>query len=242
MSETPDLSIIIRIEKLMRQGEDSGCTPEEREAFQQKAAELVERHRIDRSLIGGHLSEDDKIVDVAVGPFDGVYGRVRIDIVHVVANAYDCKLYWRGYGNKRTLHCYGFRSDTDIVISLGNRLLADADLRVDCMRGYDLKATLNARRGFYMGYREAVDDRLSQARRTVRETMQAEGADVQSAALVLVDRKRQVHEDYAAKHGRLRQAGGVQGAYAGHEQGRQAGSQVSLAVQNQVGGRKALGR
>jgi len=226
----------------MRQGEDPGCSPEEREAFQAKAAELVERYRIDRSLIGGHLDSDDVINTVVVGKFDGVYGRVRIDVVNAVAAAYDCKVFWQGYKNYRTLKCYGFKSDTDIVVALGNRLLADADLRVDCMRGYDVKATLNARRGFYMGYASAVSERLRQARRVVRETMQAEGTDVQSAALVLVDRKRQVHDQYLAEHGRMRHAGGVQGAYAGHAEGRQAGSQVSLAVQNQVGGRKALGR
>jgi hypothetical protein len=241
---TPDLSIVIRIEKLMAQAADRGCTPEEREAFEMKAAELIERYRIDRSLIGGHLAADDKIITQRIGAFDGVYGRVRIDLVNAVASAYDVKLFWSGYGNKRSVTVYGFKSDVEVVQALGNRLLADADLRVDCLRGYDLKHTLNERRGFYMGYAQAVRSRLREARLHVETQAKAEGVDIQSVALVLVDRKRQVNDAFRDQHGGLRSAGGIQGGTSnGHSAGHYAGSQVSLAAGNQVGGgRKAIGR
>ena len=240
---TPDLSIIIRIEKLEAQAADKGCTEAEREAFQVKAAELAQRYRINRSLIGGHLAADDKLGTVRVGAFDGVYGRVRIDIVNSVALAMDCKLFWSGYGNKRTVQVYGFKSDTDIVLLLANRLLADADLRVEYLKGYDLKHTLNERRGFYMGYSQAVGKRLRDARLHVEQEAAAEGVDIASVALVLVDRKKQVNDMFREQHGRLRSAGGVQGGgWDGHAQGHQAGSQVNLAAGNAVGQTKAIGR
>ena len=124
MAETPDLDLIIRVEKLLAQGADPGCTEAERESFQAKAFQLIERHRIDRSLIGGHLAADDVIITDTVGDFNGIYGRVRIEIVDAVAQAFDAKLFWTGYQNSRRLKAYGFRSDIDQVIALVNQLFA----------------------------------------------------------------------------------------------------------------------
>jgi hypothetical protein len=242
-NQTPELSIIIRIEKLLAQASDRGCTDAEREAFQVKAAELIERYRIDRSLIGGHLKADDKLGTVVVGKFDGVYGRVRIDVVNAVATAMDCKVFWSGYKNFRTLKLYGFKSDQDVVVALSNRLLADADLRVQYLKGYDVKHTLNERRGFYMGYASAVSSRMLAARRQVESQAAAEGVDMASVALVLVDRKKQVNDMFRADVGSLRSAGGLNGGgWDGHAQGHQAGSQVNLATGNAVGQTKAIGR
>lgn len=262
MSDQPDLSLIIRVEKLLAQANDPGCTEEERDAFQTKAGALIERHRIDRSLIGGHLAADDQITTLEVGRFDGVYGRVRIDIANAVAESFDCKLFWQGYQNHRRLKVYGFRSDCEVVIALANRLLADADLRVQRVeldehavdmynpdngtfyknrQGALQAARLRERRGFYMGYASAVRRRLRAGREDAEREAQADGVDTQSAALVLVDRKRQVNDQYRSM--KIKAAGGIAGGgYSGHDAGHAAGSQVSLAHQNQVGSRKAIGR
>lgn len=260
--QTPQLDIIIRVEKLMAQAADKGCTEEERDSFQRKAAELIERHRIDRSLIGGHLKADDVITTLTVGKFDGVYGRVRIDLANAVLAAFDCKVFWQGYKNERTLRGYGFKSDLELSIALVNRLLADADLRVQAVQagyvdmynaengtyyksrqGAVMAARLAERRGFYMGYASAVRDRLAAAKTAAEAGAVADGVDVHSTALVLVDRKRQVNDAYRERYGNLKAAGHINGAgHAGRQAGQQAGSQVSLAHQNEVRGQRALGR
>ena len=239
---TADLNILIRIEKLLAQSEDRSCTDPEREAFQAKAFELMERHRIDRSQVGGHLAADDVITEQTIGDFNGIYGRVRIDVVHSVARAMDVNIFWSGYKNYRSLKAYGFKSDIDRLIPLANRLLADADLRVKAIgQGWSMKDTIRERRSFYLGYGDAISTRLRQARKAAEATAVAEGVDLTSTALVLVDRKRQVSEAMASK--RLRSAGGINGTSgSGHSAGYQAGATADLSSRNSVGNQKALGR
>jgi hypothetical protein len=260
MTTTPDLNLIIKIEKLLAQSEDPTCSPAEREAFQAKAFELIERHRIDRALIGGHLAADDVIVTDTVGDFNGIYGRVRIEVVQAVARAFDCKLFWTGYQNTRRLMAYGFRSDVDQVIALSNRLLSDADLRVQFVeppehvdmynssgdryrskQGAVQAATVNERRGFYSGYASEISDRFFHAQQSAKLAATNEGVDVTSAALVLVDRKRQVNDAYRSLN--TRAASGIDGGGSGgYHRGREAGRNADLSHSNQVGSRKALGR
>jgi hypothetical protein len=244
MSDAPDLDILIRIEKLLAKGDDPGCTVPEREAFQNKAFVLMERHRIDRSQVGGHLAADDVIMTQSVGDFNGIYGRVRIGIVDAVARANDVQLFWSGYQNFRHLKAYGFKSDIERVIPLANRLLADADLRVRLMpNGYDKRDTLNQRRGFFQGYADAVAQRLRTARREAEAEAIADHVDVASTALVLVDRKRQVNESLREAHGNLRSAGGINGGgMGGYAGGTEAGRNADLTNRNAVGSRKALTR
>jgi hypothetical protein len=259
--QTPDLNLIIKIEKLLAQSEDPTCSPAEREAFQAKAFELIERHRIDRALIGGHLAADDIIVTDTVGDFNGIYGRVRIEIVDAVARAFDTKLFWTGYQNTRRLKAYGFRSDVDQVIALSNRLLSDADLRVQFVEppeyvdmynssggryrsrvGAVQAATIRERRGFYSGYADEIARRLRAAQQAAKTSATEAGVDVTSAALVLVDRKRQVNDQFRSQVS-TRAANGIDGGGSGgYSRGQDAGRNADLSHSNQVGSRKALGR
>lgn len=243
-TETPNLNLLIRIEKLLAQSEDPSCTVAEREAFQNKAFELMERHRIDRAAVGGHLAKDDVITTEAVGDFNGIYGRVRIEIVDAIATANDVKLFWTGYQNTRHLKAYGFKSDIDRVIPLANRLLADADLRVKLLEAsYSMKDTIRQRRGFFQGYADSISMRMNAARRTAETAAKADGIDVASTALVLVDRKRQVNEALRQSNPRLRSAGGINSpGIDGYIGGQQAGRNADLTNNNAVATRKALGR
>lgn len=237
----PDLDILIRIEKLLAKSEDQSCSEPEREAFQAKAFQLMERHRIDRALIGGHLAADDVITQEKIGDFNGIYGRVRILIVDAVADAFDVEIFWKGYKNFRALHGYGFRSDIEKVRVLSNRLLADADLRCKFLNGYDMKDTLRQRRGFFEGYADAIGGRFLVAKAQAFEDAQKEGIDTASAALVLVDRRKQVNEEYRAKI-KARPASTIGGGgYEGYGAGHTAGKQADLSHGNSVGGsRKAI--
>jgi hypothetical protein len=238
---TPDLDILIRIEKLLAQSEDPSCTTPEREAFQDKAFQLMERHRIDRSQVGGHLAKDDVIETQIVGEFNGIYGGVRIDIASAVATANDIQIFWNGHQNLRTLKAYGFKSDIDRAIPLINRLLADADLRVKLLeKSYDMKDTIRQRRGFYSGYADAIYFRLLAARDAAEKQANDDGVDIASTALVLVDRARQVNESLRASM-YIRKAGGTKPTGAdGYDHGNMAGRNADLSNRNAVGSRKAL--
>lgn len=261
----PDLSILIRVEKLLAQAADPSCTEPEREAFQEKAFELIERHRIDRAAIGGHLAADDELGTFKLGRFNGVYGRVRIQVVQAVADNLDVQIFWRGYQNTRNLHAYGFKSDVERVQALTDRLLADADLRVASLqpdptvisnyaddgsrykseRGAILAATVRERRGFYVGYADAVRSRLHRATKAATAAHREETSEAQaeSVALVLVDRARQVRESYRAVHPGIKSASSVTSAgFSGHSEGYAAGSQADLTDRNAVRSQKALGR
>lgn len=241
---TPDLDILIRIEKLLAQSEDPSCTTPEREAFQNKAFELMARHRIDRSQVGGHLAKDDVIETQVVGDFNGIYGRLRIEVVQAVAEANDIKLFWNGYKNFRHLKAYGFKSDLDRCIPLMHRLVADADLQVKLIeKSYDMKDTLRQRRGFYDGYADAISGRLLVARIAAEQQAASEGVDVAGTSLVLVDRARQVNDSLRQNMGNLRKAGGLNDTgHSGYGNGHAAGTRADLSNRNQVGSRKALGR
>jgi hypothetical protein len=241
-TSTPDLDIIVRIEKLLAKSEDKGATEAEREIFQAKAFELMERHRIDQALIGGHLKADDVISQQKLGDFNGTYGRVRIQVVAAVARAFDVEIFWKGYGAKRAVFGYGFASDIEQARVLSNRLLADCDLRAQLIRGWDQGDTMQQRRGFYLGYAQAIDVRFRKAYEVALKQAQDEGVDTASAALVLVDRKKQVNEEYRNKI-KARPAGGLGGGSStGHGQGYSAGSQADLSHGNSVGSRKAIGQ
>lgn len=261
-----DLSIIIRVEKLLAKAADPGCTEPEREAFQAKAFQLMQEHRISEAQLGGHLDADDVLGTYPLGDFNGIYGRVRLQMVNSVASAFDVQIFWRGYGNKRSLYGYGFKSDADRVVTLTNRLLADADVRAKGLtvhqddvtmlnpddgsyyrseKGALQAAVVRERRGFYLGYADAVRSRLrtATAAATSAHAEEVGAAASQSAALVLVDRKRQVNEGFRAAHPNLSTAGGLNSAGgSGHSAGYSAGSRADLSSQNTLRSQKALGR
>jgi len=241
---TTDLNIIIRIEKLLAKAEDPGCTPAERESFQDKAFELIERYRIDKASIGGHLAADDVIITGKVGDFNGIYGRVRIQIVTEIADSMDVQIFWAGFKNTRHLKAYGFRSDVDRVIALAHRLVLDADAQVKLVaNSYDMKDTLRQRRGFYEGYAWSIGSRLRTARQTAEANAARDGIDMVSTALVLVDRKKQVNEKLRSDNPNLKEAGKLDASgYDGFEHGSVVGSRADLTNQNAISHRKELGR
>ena len=198
-----DLNIIIKIEKLLAMAGDSGCTPEEREAFHEKAMEMMHEHRLTQADVGGNLAADDKLVNVKFGQMDGTYGRVRLNLLAGIADGFDVKTYWLPRGNKRTAMLYGFKSDVDAVVALANRLIADADMRAKLLTADPAEyasaqqaaaGLIRERRGFYLGYASEIADRLCRTRAAAEKVAAAAGVNVESAALVLVDRAKQVHD------------------------------------------------
>jgi hypothetical protein len=245
-----DVALLERVAKILRQSEDPGATLPEREAFANKAANMMARFRIERSMLEGVLDEDDVIGDYPFGPISGgTYSRVRVEIANAVARAFDCNLYWRSYGNgPKQLTIFGFKSDAELVILLGKRLLAEADSQVGEITGEPdwwgettKTATMRARRSFYSGYAHEVGRRLREANALARAEAESEGVNVTSTDLVLVDRRKQVNDAYKSK--RVRSAAPTSGGFnsSGYSAGTQAGRNANLSTSsNQVGNRKAI--
>lgn len=242
-----DLSIRQRIEKLFVQASDSGCSPAEAEAFEAKALALLAKHRLTKADVTGTLSKDDHLTtQVFEGrAMDGIYGRARISVLTAIARPFDVELFWNNKGGlRRQVSLFGFKSDIEMVCLLANRLIADVDMRVAALpsrrKAHDLIAD---RRGFYFGYASEIKRRLEEARNTAESEAEAEGVDVKSMALVLVDRKAQVKEALRREHGLMRSSGVTlrSNANSGHEAGKEAGRKADLTTGNGVrGARGAL--
>jgi hypothetical protein len=260
MKEVADLTVVVRIEKLLAKADDAGATAEEREAFQNKAMELIARHRIDEAQIGGHLDSDDVLDSYRYGEITGgLYGRVRLNVVNVVCSANDVEIYWTNVGSgPKMVMMYGFRSDCDASRALGGRLLADADFQAQNVRSVSVGSqtsifdgdtrqtsgsTTADRRSFYMGYADEIRSRFDLARRAAEDAAERDGVDMTSTALVLVDRAAEVNRTFRSKV-KARPAGQIAAASAaGHARGRVAGANADLSSGNSVsGGRKQLGQ
>lgn len=246
---TADLSIIIRIEKLLKMAEDAGATEAERDLFQAKALELMERHRIDRSAVGGHLDDNDKIEDrkIATVPA-GAYSRAWVSLAHHIGSALDCHSYFMSPRNIYTgrtetqIWLVGFSSDLDLAKTLYDRLSTDCEARAAAEVASSPGQTLSLRRSFILGYAKVIGQRLAAAKQTARTEAEAEGVDVRSTDLVLVDRAQQVNDEYQRRN--YRQASPMAAvSSSGYVKGAAAGRQADLSHGNSVsGGRRQIER
>jgi hypothetical protein len=252
---TPDLKLVIKIEKLLAQAADPGCTPAEREAFDNAALSMMAKHRIDRSMVGGNLAADDvlgkhRYGDIVVGPYVGVLS----GIVSAVASGYDSRILydnrtpspWSDEITKacRRIQIYGWKSDADLVRTIAERLVADAMMQASAVKGFDRGDTVAERRSFLLGYSLEIDRRMREATDAARAAAIEEGIDVASTDLVLVDRKAQMNEAFDKLRLRAGTApSAVTGGNSGFTAGRAAGSSADLSTgSNSVGTTKAIGR
>lgn len=254
-----------RISKLLNQAENPAATPEEADAFMQKAAQLMVEYAIDEAMIAQvrGLSIDELVQDQFT--YTGIYRNGTQQLGAAVAMHFGLKVVMGhdSYSKPivKPLHLAGFRSDVERA-----RLL-DTSLQLQCvsaMRQWqqtvdfswmDKGLAFRTRRDFVFGFAEGVSTKLAMAKReAVREAKLHEaersGADAADAAksvdLVLVSRNDRVNEFYdTVWGGRTRKvnhrfAGGGAGARG---QGRVAGQNANTNTGPGIGGsRGAIGR
>lgn len=233
-------ALVGKIEKLWRKANDPGATEAERHSFEAKALSLMERHRIDRAML--NLATDDVLTDVKYGLIKGRYGRVQIQMIDAVAQAYGCRVYWTQYRMDYNVGVFGFKSDTDKVLHLARWLLTEAMSEAAKHTRGTTGGTFSLRRSFLIGFSRAIRERLREAARIARDDAEVEyGTATEGACLVLVDREQQVIDAYSRR--RYRSASGLASAGgAGYQAGYAAGQGADLSGgKNRVtGGMKAI--
>lgn len=235
--DTTTSLLVSKIEKLWRKASDAGSSPAEREAFEAKALSLMEENRITMAML--EIDNEDILGDYEYGFIKGRYSRVEIDVISAVARAYDCRVWWQNqYGGTKHLFIFGFKSDAERVKLLSQMLVADAFAQAAKTQGYSPGNTFSLRHSFVQGYSYAIGLRLREAARLANKAM-GETEAVKGAALVLVSRREQMHEEYSKK--RLRSASPTRtGNGAGWRKGEAAGNAASLSTQGKVANRRAL--
>ena len=235
--ETTTSLIVSKIEKIWRKASDAGATPAERETFEAKALSLMEEHRITMAML--EIDNEDILGDHEYGWVEGRYSRVNIEVVSSVARAYDCRVWWRhGSASSKKLMVFGFKSDAERTILLSKMLVAEAQIQAAQQRGVDAGHTFSLRHSFIQGFSYSIGQRLQEAAKLAGIAV-AENHDTTGAALVLVDRRTQMHEKYKLKS--LRSAAPTRiGTSNGFARGREAGNTASLSTQGAVVSRKQL--
>jgi len=231
-----DTAILVsKIEKLWRKANSSGSSPAEREAFETKALSLMDENRITMAML--EIDQEDILGDYEYGYVEGRYARPVLAILGSVAHAYDCKIWWRDYPSRKHVHVFGFKSDAERVMLLARMLIADAQVQATSEQGYSPGDTFSKRHSFLHGYASSIAVRLREAAQMANKAFDQEV--VTSAALVLVDRRKQVHAEYSKK--RMRTASPSYARRGGARfRGAEAGARASLSTQSQVATRKAI--
>lgn len=238
--DTTTSIIVSKIEKLWRKASDAAATPAEREAFESKALSLMEEHRVTMAML--EIDQEDILGDYSYGMVEGRYSRAVLQIISSIARAYDCRIWWKNHSaGRKDVFVFGFRSDADRVSQLSRMLIADAQAQAAREQGHTGPQTFSIRRGFLLGFAQSIAERLTEAASMANKAVEeARGVEaVHGAALVLVDRRTQMHEAYSRK--RLRSASPLQRANAtGYTRGVAAGQTASLSTQGRVTATKAL--
>lgn len=231
--DTTTSILVSKIEKLWRKAGDAGATQAEREAFEAKALSLMEENRITMAML--EIDGEDILGDFEYGFIKGRYARVEIDVVSSIARSYDCRVWWRTlYGGSKQLYIFGFKSDAERVKLLAQMLVADAFAQAAKVKGYDAGETFSMRHSFVQGFSYEIGVRLREAARLASKAMGDEhGEAAKGAALVLVSRREQMHDEYSKK--RLRSAAPTRsGSRSGFAKGQEAGRNASLSTQGKV--------
>lgn len=233
-------ALVLKIEKLWRKANDAAATSAEREAFEAKALALMERYRIDQTMLGD--DRDGPLADVEYGTVDGRYSRVVINIISAAALAYGCRVWWleRG-GHTKDVSVFGFRDDCQRAIAISRLLVTDALAQAGAYTSGRPADTFSFRRSFLIGYGSEIHRRLAEAADIARAQSRAERgiAATASAALVLVQRAEQVEQ--AMEQRRMGRPSALKRAGSrGYAAGVAAAAEADLSGGRRVGRQRAL--
>ncbi len=243
--------LLAKVEKMWRRANHPNTPPAEKAVAEAKALSLMAQHRIEMAML--NIEQADELADHEYGVLKGAYGLLHASLISEVAQAYDCRVWWRSSGMTYNVRISGFRSDFERVKRLANFLLTDAVAQSCEFKSRSIAVTKDYRRSFVAGYTVEIGKRLRESVRLARtaavahaaETVTEEAAEqrVVGAELVLVERKKAVESFMRTK--RLR--------HVGHSTGRSSNGRANGAIaarnadlsggRNRVGsGTKALGR
>jgi hypothetical protein len=244
--------LLAKVEKMWRRANHPNTPPAEKAVAEAKALSLMAQHRIEMAML--NIEQADELADHEYGVLKGAYGLLHASLISEVAQAYDCRVWWRSSGMTYNVRISGFRSDFERVRRLANFLLTDAVAQSCEFKSRSIAVTKDYRRSFVAGYTQEIGRRLRESVTFARAAAVAHAADngstveaaeerVVGAELVLVERKKAVADFMKTK--RLRTVGHSTGRSSnGRSNGAIAARNADLSGgRNRVGGgTKALGR
>jgi len=249
MSDQSQDTIIDKVRKLLAKAENPAATPEESETYFAKAQELITKWSIDELQLAS-VRRDDKIAfeTILIG---NTYYDPDVLLLHVVAINNRCRVLTSHDRKRATL--IGYETDRERVKILytsfqlfAARSAAKAVPKEFFSTGRSPKMQRFIWvRSFRDGFAHRIDHRLREAEAAAVASQPTVNTStgVQSTALVLVDRKKQV-EDYMNEQFSVGKAKGSNRRYDSSAglAGRRAADQANLGQTGVGGSRGALGR
>lgn len=239
-----------KIAALLAKAEDPAATPAEAETYSRKAEELMVKWGISDALLAakrdGHDVRPEKIVE-RMHKIHHRYYQAEVMLVHNIALGMGTVRVLKSdqYNHTSYVYLIGYESDLDRLEVLWHSLWLQANTALKKW-WKEYKATpegkyrtrssevFKDRREFLLAFGSRVRTRL---REMYRKEEAATGEP--GTALALVDRGKQVDDEVARMHGKLRSGRGLNasGSYAGRAAGAAAGSRADLGNRNVGTGR-----
>lgn len=212
--------IIRKIEALMRQAE-STTFEGERDAFLQKADELILKFQIDQALLFKSEGRNETPVIVNVWT-DNPWEPAKGVLLGVVAKHYNCRsiAYGRTAG-KRLRKVIGFKSDVDAVLAIWTSLIIQCESAM--ARDWPTKPSYEHGKTWKVNYWEGFNVRIMLR---LEEMRKINTQDMDKSYLpVLLDRKSQVNDFVDDQFGKLRASKAI--AHRDSAHGQKAGWQAA---------------
>lgn len=237
--------IIDKVHKLLAKAERTD-NPEEAEAFSAKAAELMERHTIDQSMLNRDTGQAAGVTEFLVDVSGAYYIGLRDFAVHV-GNALGFKVLLHSYGKNKSVGWYGFEDELAVgeVLWASLRLQCERFSRVH-MAAYippnpldDRSDRFYEKRSFMIGFGQRVGARIRATRVRVQEEVTEERGS--SVALALVDRGSAIDKWMREKY-RIGQSRSTSNRISGSglNGGRAAGDRADIGQRRMSGSRGSL--
>lgn len=258
---TTEEGLAQKVAALMNKAESSDFEAE-REAFMEKAMELMRRHSLDEALVAQKRGEDgvpveEPIVEVRL-PLDGIYHHAWLDLGVKVSAANDCRNIKGGptLDHKNgTLYVIGAQSKVMATELLFTSLMLQANRAMQAWwteesgrHGvkYSGGTGFKMRREFLMGFARGVAPMLKKAtEKATADFVRETGTSSETVALAVRDEKARVNDWIGEKYGRLSKGRGGRlagGGYGASSAGQAAGARADTGRSGMTGARGAIGR
>lgn len=228
-----------KVRKILNKAEDPACTPEEAEAFNDKAAELIAKFGIDMALLAKRDPTTDKVKALRM-VFPSPYSMDKMMLCHLIAKAYRCEtiqLTKKDAGGNRILRIVGFESDLRRTEFLYTHLLIQAQngmLHAEIFYRPENENLKSYKTSWFRGFSNAIYDRLQLAeKQAVRDG--GTGTD-----LVVFDRSTEVKNAFTDEYPHIRKSGRTTSNGSGAGSGYMAGQQADINAGRLTSGNKAL--
>lgn len=219
---------VSKVHALIAKANAEGTTPGEKKLLEDKAFELMDRHKIKNIT---QETKDEKSAHFPV-EFGGAWVTRQISLFNVIAKHYDCEVI-DATNNPihATYYIFGYESDVDrtmfLYTILENQMLAEL-AKVEIPNGTSAKSYRNA---WLWGYIIRIKDRLAESKKS------AEKEAAPGYGIMLRDRSLAVKQEVSNVFPRLRTKG--KSVYRGRDafsQGQEAGSKAQFNIRDNVGG------